>query len=75
MKEMVIMYLAVSFIVFVTTIRAWTKEANYLASFPIGDIGYYVFPSKNYNKFTMRHYIFAPSILFIKLFRAIKNML
>ncbi len=75
MKEMVIIYLIASFVVFITTIRAWTKEANYLASFPVGDIGYDVFPSDNYGKLTARHYIFVPSIIFIKAFLVLNGML
>lgn len=75
MKEMVIIYLVMSFIVFITTIKTWSDEAKYLASFPAGDIGYYIFPSDNYGKLTARHYIFVPSIIFIKAFLVLNGML
>lgn len=60
---LVVAYLAVSALVGIIDLVRMARQENELASYPIGDIGYYVFPQKITG---LHNWIFLPSWLIIK---------
>jgi hypothetical protein len=63
MMHVIAAYLVVSFIVGVIDLIRMAHQEDELASYPVGDIGYYVFPTKITG---VHNWIFLPSWLVIK---------
>lgn len=64
MLTLIIVYIVISIMIAIHTIRDWQKKEDELAYVPYGDLEYY--DTESMFRYYARHFIFFPSIMIIK---------